>query len=117
MSDSECLAACGRLTPHLSEWAQFKWGFFGGSLIVFFIGLSFSVQRLKKEKFFPLATGEVVVIVFTLAAPLLTGFSAQMIEAHTPLLAAFDGAGAATIFFFVTAHILHMQKPSPHSPP
>lgn len=35
-----------------------------------------------------------------------------MIEAHSKLLAAFEGAGAATMFFYVTAHISHLQKNS-----
>lgn len=76
MNETECLAACGRLIPHLGEWAQFGWGAFGGVLVLFFGGLSFVAQRnkIKKEKFFPLDKGEVLFIALSLALPFLTGF-------------------------------------------
>lgn len=107
MNDTECLAACGRLIPHLGESAQFGWGAFGGMLILFFSGFSAVVRRskIKKEELSPLGTWDYVAIVFSLGLPILTGFAAQMIEAHSKLLAAFDGVGTATIFYYVAAHV------------
>ena len=107
MNEAQCLDTCGQFIPHLDDSLQFWWGFFGGILVVFFTFLIAIANRRRTEKAkrAPVDCWDFLFFVLWLGLPVLTGFAAQMVDATTKGMAAFDGLGTATMFYYAAAHI------------
>ena len=91
-------------TVGLTVWGQFGWGSFGGAMISIFTIVKYA-QSLPDGAMWPKWSFKTCVGFCLLALlPPIAGLVSIMCASHYPLLAAFEGASAPMLFFFVAEH-------------
>lgn len=84
----------------MNEKERFAWGFFGGFMVVFFRTYLFAcLHGASAWQVSPVQT--VLICVFWLLFPIVSGFLSIACEPHTRLHAIYEGASAPAIFLIV----------------
>jgi hypothetical protein len=82
----------------LSPKQQFRWGLFGGCIIIF-VRLWFFTLHLPPDAGLPAVTfRNFLFCVLWFALPLISGLVARICDPHHPFIAVFEGMSATTLF-------------------
>jgi len=94
----------------LTSQGQFWWGFFGGAMVVIFRMANYA-RSLPESTLWPRWSFKNLVFCCVLVSlPVISGLVSIMCAPHYPFLAAFEGASAPAIFYFVAKHCPFIQS-------